>query len=92
MRQFVIERDIPGIGSADAKALGEGSRKSCAVLRELGPDVQWAHSYVTQDRIYCIYRAESESLIREHAARSGFPASKISEVRAIIDPTTGAAG
>ncbi|MDX9910594.1 MAG: DUF4242 domain-containing protein [Phycisphaerales bacterium] len=91
MRQFVIERDMPGIGSADAKALGEGSRKSCSVLRDLGPDIQWVHSYVTQDRIYCVYRAESESLIREHAARSGFPASKITEVRAIIDPTTGAA-
>lgn len=91
MRQFVIERDIPGIGSADAKALGEGSRTSCAALRELGTEIQWVHSYVTRDRIYCIYRANDESIIREHAARSGFPASKIAEVKAIIDPTTGSA-
>lgn len=89
MRQYVIERDMPGIGNADARKLGEGSRKSCSVLRELGTDIQWVHSYVTQDRIYCVYRAENEALLREHAARSGFPATRISEVNAIIDPTTG---
>lgn len=88
MPQFVIERDMPGVGGLRADELKDASQQSCSVLRELGPDVQWVHSYVTADKIYCIYRAPSEDLIRQHAASAGFPASSISEVRATIDPTT----
>ncbi|WP_338241189.1 DUF4242 domain-containing protein [Aurantiacibacter hainanensis] len=88
MPQFVIERDMPGIGSASAEDLKEASQTSCSVLRELGTGIQWVHSYVTQDKIYCIYRAPSAELILEHAEKGGFPANSISEVRAMIDPTT----
>ena len=88
MRQFVIERDMPGAGKLSAVDLQGASQKSCDVLRELGPDVQWVHSYVTDDKIYCIYRAENEDIIRKHAQMGGFPADRISEVRATIDPTT----
>lgn len=88
MPQFVIERDMPGIGQLDRDGLKGASQKSCSVLRELGPEVQWVHSYVTDDKIYCIYRAPSEDLIRQHAEIAGFPANSISEVRATIDPTT----
>ena len=88
MPQFVIEREMPGVGSLGREDLKGASQKSCAVLRDLGPDVQWVHSYVTDDKIYCIYRAPSAELIRQHAERAGFPANSISEVKATIDPTT----
>jgi hypothetical protein len=88
MPQFVIERDMPGVGSLGSGDLQGASQQSCAVLRDLGPEVQWVHSYVTDDRIYCIYRAPSEDLIRRHAEIAGFPANRISQVRAVIDPTT----
>lgn len=88
MPQFVIERNMPGVGGLGADELKGASRASCDVLRELGPEIQWVHSYVTDDKIYCVYRAPSEELIREHAAKGGLPADSISRVRATIDPTT----
>ena len=88
MPQFVIERDMPGVGKLGEHDLQGASRTSCSVLRDLGPEIQWVHSYVTDDKIYCIYRAPSEDLIRQHAQQAGFPANKISQVRATIDPTT----
>ena len=88
MPQFVIEREMPGAGSLSAEQLQGASQGSCTVLRELGPEIQWVHSYVTDDKIYCIYRAPSEQLIREHAERGGFPANSVSQVRNVIDPTT----
>lgn len=87
MPQFVIERDMPGVGGLGSDDLRGASQKSCSVLRDLGPDVQWVHSYVTDDKIYCIYRAPSEGLIRQHAETAGSPANRIFEVRATIDPT-----
>ena len=88
MPQFVIEREMPGAGSLGPEDLKLASQTSCSVLRDLGPQIQWVHSYVTDDKIYCIYRAPSEELIRQHAETAGFPANNISEVRATIDPTT----
>jgi hypothetical protein len=88
MPEYVIEREMPGAGKLDAADLKGASRTSCSVLRELGPDIQWVHSYVTDDKIYCIYRAPNEEIIREHAERGGFPANSISQVRTMIDPTT----
>jgi len=88
MPKFVIERAIPGIGAAKAAELQAASQKSCSVLHELGPEVQWAHSYVTGDKLYCVYNAASEELVREHARRAGFPANSVARVMAIIDPTT----
>jgi hypothetical protein len=88
MPKFVIERDIPNAGSLSARDLKAIAAKSCAVLKKLGPSIQWVHSYVTGDRIYCVYIAPSEALIREHAKHGGFPANRVSEVREIIDPTT----
>jgi hypothetical protein len=88
MPQFVIERDMPGVGGLGSEELKRASQKSCSVLRDLGPEVQWVQSYVTDDKIYCIYRAPSKDLIRQHAETAGFPANNISEVRATIDPTT----
>jgi hypothetical protein len=88
MPKFVIERDLPGAGSLPADQLKAVSQKSCTVLRNLGPQIQWLHSYVTGDKIYCVYIAPSEELIRRHALEGGFPASRISQVRTIIDPTT----
>ena len=88
-RRFVIERDLPGAGTLTQEQLGEVARKSCAVLDELGPAIQWIHSYVTQDKIYCIYSAPDEGLIRRHAELGGFPANRISRVTSIIDPSTG---
>ena len=90
MPKYVIERDIPSIGQFSSAQLGEASRKSCNVLHKLSPRVQWNHSYVTGDKLYCIYIAVNEEAVREHARLSGFPASRVSEVKAIIDPTTGA--
>ena len=88
MPKYVIERDLPGAGKLSQADLQAVSRKSCDVLEGLGPKIQWLHSYVTDDKIYCIYQAENEALIREHAKQGGFPANKISEIRTIIDPTT----
>lgn len=88
MPRYVIERDLPGAGSLSPQELQAVSQKSCDVLRNLGPQIQWEHSYVTADKIYCVYRADSEDLIREHASQGGFPANRISEVKTIIDPTT----
>lgn len=88
MPQFVIEREMPGAGKLSKEELKGASQQSCNVLRQLGPDIQWVHSYVTDDKIYCIYRAPSEDLIRQHAETAGFPANSISTVRVTIDPTT----
>lgn len=88
MPKFVIEREIPGAGDMSPADLQGASQKSCAVLQTLGTDIQWVQSYVTADKIYCVYLAPDQDLIRQHAAESGFPANTISEVKAIIDPTT----
>ena len=90
MPKYVIEREIPGAGSMSGEDLRGASAKSCSVLNKLGNDIQWIHSYITDDKLYCIYTAPSEDLIREHAEQSGFPANKISEVKALIDSTRGA--
>ena len=87
MKKYVIERPIPGVGSLGRDQLHAASTRSCVTLDELGPDIQWVQSFVTDDKIYCVYLAASEQLIREHAQRAGFPAERISAVRAIIDPT-----
>jgi len=86
--KYVIEREIPGAGSLSPQQLQAISQKSCSVLNNLGPSIQWVQSYVTNDKVYCIYIAPNEALIREHAAQGGFPANRISEVKTIIDPTT----
>jgi len=86
--KYVIEREIPGAGKLTADELRGISQKSCSVLNEMGPQVQWVHSYVTGDKIYCVYIAPNESAVREHAKRGGFPANRVSEVATIIDPTT----
>ena len=88
MPQYVIEREMPGVGKLDADDLKQASQTSCSVLRDLGPEIQWVHSYVTDNKIYCIYRAPSEDLIRRHAEIAGLPANSIARVRATIDPTT----
>lgn len=88
MPEYVIERDMPGVGSLGPDDLKHASQTSCSVLRDLGPEIQWVHSYVTDNKIYCVYRAPSEELIREHAQRGGLPANKISQVRTTINPTT----
>lgn len=88
MPRYVIERDIPGAGDFSAADLRGISRKSCDVLHDMGPDIQWIQSYVTSDRIYCVYVAPNEELVREHARRGGFPADRISRVVSGIDPTT----
>ena len=88
MPQFVIERNMPGIGGASAADLKGASQTSCGVLKDLRPEIQWVNSYVIDDKIYCIYRAPNEDIIREHATRGGFPADSISQVRSVIDPTT----
>ena len=88
MPQLVIGWEMPGAGKLAAGDLRQASQTSCSVLRDLGPDIQWVHSYVTDNKIYCIYRAPNEELIREHAKRGGLPCNKVSEVRNMIDPTT----
>ena len=88
MPKFVIERGLPGIGQASSAELQAISAKSCGVLRELGPEIQWVHSYVTDDKIYCVYSAASEELVREHAREGGFPADSVARVTTTIDPTT----
>lgn len=89
MPKYIIERDIPGAGQLTQAELQGISQKSCGVLREMGPRIQWLHSYVTGDKVYCIYIADSEQAIREHAEQGGFPANRIEQITTIIDPTTG---
>jgi hypothetical protein len=88
MPKYVIERDIQGAGKLKPQELQAVSQKSCGVLRNLGPSVQWLHSYVTDDKIYCVYIAPNEDMVRRHAAEGGFPANRVSEIRTTIDPTT----
>jgi len=88
MPKFVIEREIPNAGNLNESELQEIARKSVKVLHELGPEIQWLHSFVTGNKIYCVYLAPSEEMIKEHARRGGFPANRISAVRRMIDPTT----
>ncbi len=88
MPKFVIERDIPGAGKMTPEQLQAASQKSCSVLNKLGPQIQWLHSYVTDDKLYCVYIAPNAELIREHARQGGFPANRISQVKTLIDPTT----
>jgi hypothetical protein len=88
MPKYVIERNIPGVGSSTADAMQAVSQTSCSVLKDLGPQIQWVQSYVTGDKIYCVYIAPNEDMIREHAQKGGFPADSISEVKMTIDPTT----
>ena len=88
VRRFIIEREIPNVGTLDREQLRGAAAKSNGVLQELGPDIQWVQSYVTADKIFCIYLAANEGIIRRHAEMSGFPATKIIEVRKVIDPTT----
>jgi len=88
MPKFVIERELPGAGSLSAGQLQGVAAKSCGVLKQLGPQIQWVHSYVTNDKIYCIYIAPNEEMVREHARLGGFPANRVSEIKEIIDPTT----
>jgi Protein of unknown function (DUF4242) len=88
MPKYLIEREIPGLGNLTTAELQGLSAKSCGVLRELGPSIQWNESYVTQDKLYCVYIAPNEALVREHARQGGFPANKVSEVKRVIDPTT----
>lgn len=88
MPKYVIEREMPGAGALSKVQLQAASATSCGVLRELGPEIQWVQSYVTEDKIYCIYIAPNKEIIAEHARRGGFPADRISEVKGTIDPTT----
>jgi hypothetical protein len=88
MPKYVIEREIPGAGSLSADELQAISQKSCGVLADLGTDIQWDHSYVTSDKIYCVYTATNEDLVREHAQRGGFPANSVAKVSTVIDKTT----
>jgi len=88
MPKFVIEREIPGLGNLSEAELREISQKSVNVLRAMGPDIQWLQSYVTADKLYCVYLAPDEATIREHSKRGGFPANRVSAVRRLIDPTT----
>ena len=88
MPKYVVEREIPDAGKLTPEQLRTVSQTSCGVLQKLGPQIQWVHSYVTQDKLYCVYIAPSEALIREHAQKGGFPANRIAEVMSVIDPTT----
>ena len=88
MPKYVIEREIPGAGKLTAEQLKNISQTSCGVLIKMGPEIQWVHSYVTDDKIYCVYIAQNEEMVREHAKLGGFPANSVSPVASIIDPTT----
>jgi hypothetical protein len=92
MPKYVIERELPGAGKLTAEQLQGISQTSCKVLSDLGPRIQWVQSYVTDDKIYCVYIAPNEAIVREHAKLGGFPANKVSEIREIIDPTTAEVG
>ena len=91
LRRYIIERDIPKVGSFEREQLRAAAGKSNEALRQLGPDIQWVESYVTDNKTFCVYLAKDEAIIRKHAEISGFPATKITEVRKMIDPTTAAA-
>jgi hypothetical protein len=88
MPKYVIERDIPQAGKLTEQQIQAISQKSCSVLQNLGPQIQWVHSYVTDDKIYCVYIAPNEEMVKEHARQGGFPANRVSEVKHIIDPTS----
>ncbi|AND67991.1 membrane protein [Dyella thiooxydans] len=88
MPKFLIEREIPGAGALTPEQLKSISQTSCGVLGAMGPQIQWVHSYVTDDKVYCVYIAPDEAAVREHASRGGFPANRVTPVHAIIDPTT----
>ena len=88
MPKYVIEREMPGVGSLTREELAGAAGTSCGVLKALGPEIQWVESYVTDDKVYCIYIAPNKAIIEEHARRGGFPANRITEVKATIDPTT----
>jgi len=88
MPKYLIEREIPDAGKLSSQELQAISQTSCGVLRELGPEIQWVQSFVTDDKVYCVYIAPNEEIIREHARKGGFPANRISEVTSVIDPTT----
>ena len=88
MPKYVIEREIPGAGKLSSEELRAISQKSCGVLNTMGPQIQWLQSYVTGDKVYCVYIAPNEEMVREHAQQGGFPANRVSEVTTIIDPTT----
>jgi len=92
MPKYVIEREIPGAGKLSAQELQAISQKSCGVLNGLGPQIQWVQSYVTGDKVYCVYIAPNEGMVREHARQGGFPANRVSEVASVIDPTTAEGG
>ncbi len=92
LRKFIIEREIPAVGSLEREQLRGAAAKSNEVLRQLGPDIQWLESYVAADRTFCVYLAKDEAIIRRHSEISGFPASKITEIRRMIDPTTEQSG
>ena len=87
MPKFLIEREIPGAGNLSAQELQAISQKSCGVLSNMGPQIQWVQSYVTGDKIYCVYIASNEEMVQEHARQGGFPANRISEIKSVIDPT-----
>jgi cell division inhibitor SulA len=88
MPKYLIERDIPGAGKLSPQELQAISQKSCGVLSKLGPQIQWVHSYVTNDKVYCVYIAPNAEMVREHARQGGFPANRVSEIKTVIDPTT----
>lgn len=88
MPKYVIEREIPGAGKLSPEQLKAISQTSCGVLSKMGPEIQWVHSYVTNDKIYCIYNAPNEEMVREHAKQGGFPANSVNQVSTIIDPVT----
>jgi hypothetical protein len=88
MPKYVIERELPGAGKLTPKELKDISQKSCGVLGTMGPQIQWLQSYVTGDKVYCVYIAANEAMVREHAQKGGFPANRVSEVKSVIDPTT----
>jgi hypothetical protein len=88
MPKFLIEREIPGAGDLSGAELQAISQTSCGVLQKMGPQIQWLHSYVTGDKIYCVYIAPNEAMVREHAKQGGFPANRVSEIKSVIDPTT----
>ncbi len=88
MPKYVIERNIPGAGKLSAQELQAISQKSCGVLSNLGPQIQWVQSYVTDDKIYCVYIAPNAEMVREHARQGGFPADRVSQIKSVIDPTT----
>ncbi|WP_340120744.1 DUF4242 domain-containing protein [Methylobacter svalbardensis] len=88
MPKYIIEREIPGAGALAYRELQDISQKSCSILCEMGPKIQWVESYVTDDKVYCVYIAPDEATVREHAEKGGFPANRISQIRSMIDPTT----